>query len=166
MLAENTTQSCLYNCPHNSTYYSFADPYKSNRCVAKCPDGYYGDTSSGRGLCASVCPGLNYFRDNTTQLCVYVCPAANSSLGTSDTFGDNTKDMCVNTCPINYFAQVEVNRTCVQVCMATTWGNQITRRCITNPVTSCPGGTWADNFTNLCTGLCSSNSSNSQIFYG
>lgn len=166
MLAENTTQSCVYNCPYNSTYFSYADPFKSNRCVAKCPDIYYGEISSGRGLCASVCPGLNYFRDNSTQLCVYVCPAGNSSLGTVDTFGDNTTDVCVARCPPGYFAQVEINRTCVQVCMAGTWGNPQTRMCISNPVTSCPSGMWADNFTNLCTSFCSSNSSNSQLFYG
>ena len=42
----------------------------------------------------------------------------------------------------------------------------MTRMCINKPVTDCPAGTWADNFTNLCTATCSSNSSNSQIFYG
>ena len=36
--------------------------------------------------------------------------------------------------------------------------------CITNPVSSCPAGTWADNFTNLCVSTCNSNSSN--VFYG
>jgi proprotein convertase subtilisin/kexin type 5 len=49
--------------------------------------------------------------------------------------------------------------------MATTWGNAITRMCI-NSTASCQAGTWGDNFTNLCTNLCSSNSSNSQLFYG
>jgi len=166
MFAENTTQSCVYYCPHTSTTYAFADAYKTRRCLATCLDYYFGDVSSGHGLCASVCPGTNYFRDNRTQNCVYVCPSANSSLGLPDTYGDSTTDACVPTCPSGWFAQNEINRTCVQVCQAGTWGNTVTRTCITNPVTSCPTGTWADNFTNLCVSVCNANSSNGQYFYG
>lgn len=49
--------------------------------------------------------------------------------------------------------------------MDDTWGNTITRMCIHNPVTECPQGTWADNFTNLCTSSCSSNTT-TQLYYG
>lgn len=38
--------------------------------------------------------------------------------------------------------------------------------CIKDPVSDCPWGTWADNFTNLCTNQCSKNNSNSQTYYG
>ncbi len=123
MFAENITQSCVYYCPYNSTFLSYSDSYKTNRCVAKCPDLYFGDNSTGYGQCVSVCPGLNFFRDNTTQICVFTCPKGNSSLGTVDTYGDNTTDVCVSKCPFTYFAQAEVNRTCVKRCMDGTWGN-------------------------------------------
>ena len=72
----------------------------------KCPDLYYGDNSRGYGLCTSLCQGSNFFRDNVTQLCVYLCPTANTTLGTLDTYGDDTTDMCVIKCPNNYFAQI------------------------------------------------------------
>ena len=167
MKADNISKTCVSFCPYNATSIAYADPFKSNYCVAKCPDLYYGDSSNGYGLCASVCPSTNYFRDNSTQLCVYTCPAANTSLGTVDTFGDVTSDICVTKCPQNYFAQIEINRTCVLVCQSGTWGNPVTRMCITNPVTDCPSNTWADNFTNLCVSMCNTNSSNSnQYFYG
>lgn len=172
MFAENTTQSCVYYCPYNATgqvnttYLSYSDSFKTNRCVKKCPDLYYGDNSTGYGQCLSTCPGLNFFRDNVTQICVFICPKANTTLGLLDTYGDNTTDMCVIKCPFGYFAQVQINRTCVKVCMVGTWGNEVTRMCINKPIIDCPSGTWADNFTNLCTSVCSSNSSNSQMFYG
>lgn len=38
--------------------------------------------------------------------------------------------------------------------------------CVNRTDTDCPSGTWGDNFTNLCTGFCTSNPSNSQIYYG
>lgn len=164
MIAENTTQSCVYYCPCNTSYFSYADSYNSNRCVARCPDSFYGDSSSGYGICVSNCPGINYFRDSLTRLCVTVCPAANLTLGTLDTFGDNTTNSCVTSCPVNYFAQIEKDRSCVLSCQAGTWGNLITRICVSDP-TNCPSGTWADNFTNLCTNYCSS-IFNGQFYYG
>lgn len=165
MFAENISQSCVYYCPYNSTYASFADSSKSNYCVAKCPDKYYGDYSSGIALCSSTCYDPTYFRDNFTQQCTQNCSSANATTGFLDTYGDNTTGLCVTKCPPGYFAQPELSRICVMVCMAGTWGNVITRMCINNPI-NCPAGTWGDNFTNLCTTTCSSNASNSQIFYG
>ena len=88
MYSENLTQSCVYYCPYNSTYLSYSDSFKTNRCVAKCPDLYFGDNSTGYGQCLSVCTGLNFFRDNTTQICVFTCPKANATLGSvSNTAG-------------------------------------------------------------------------------
>jgi hypothetical protein len=95
MFAENVSQSCVYYCPWSGSVYTFADAAKSRRCVAKCPDWYFGDISSGYGVCASACPGANYFRDDRTQNCVYVCPAANSSAGLLHTYGDVNTDSCV-----------------------------------------------------------------------
>jgi hypothetical protein len=168
MFADNLTQSCVYYCPHNISYYAYADEFKTKRCLNRCFDVYYGEISSGHGICNFSCPGNNYYRDNRTQTCVYVCPAANTTLGYLDTYGDSTTDQCVTQCPSGWFAQTEnsQNRTCVQVCMEGTWGNQITGICIANPVTDCPQGTWADSFTHLCVSSCTFNSSNGQLFFG
>lgn len=66
------------------------------------------------------------------------------------TFGDKDGDACVYRCPDTTFAQNDTNRRCVPRCNTTTWGNKITRICISNPVTQCPANTWADNFTQKC----------------
>jgi hypothetical protein len=64
--------------------------------------------------------------------------------------------MCVKTCPDGYFAQQDVDRRCVPVCAANSWGNKVTKVCIKNPVTECPPNTWADDQTHLCEEVCSS----------
>ena len=97
-------------------------------CVANCPTGYYGDTVSGKRVCVTSCAGIDRYRDNSTKTCVSICPIDNS------TFGDENADICVHTCPVNYFAQVDTNRRCVSTCKANTWGNKITRICITDPL--------------------------------
>lgn len=52
-------------------------------------------------------------------------------------------------------------------CQAMTWGNSVTRMCITDPVNDCPSETWADNYTHLCTSFCTDDASNSsQKLYG
>lgn len=105
MYADNVSQSCVYYCPHDAGIYSFGDGAKSRRCVSVCPEGYFGDISLGYGVCVSVCPGSNYFRDNRSQSCVYLCPPANTSANLPDTYGDVNSDSCVSTCPQGWFAQ-------------------------------------------------------------
>jgi hypothetical protein len=166
MFAENTSQSCVYFCPHDATTYTYADAFQTRRCLATCFDEYYGDISSGYGLCSASCPGSSYFRNNRTRLCTYLCPAKDTASGLPDTYGDSTTDLCVAQCPPGWFAQSQLSRTCVLVCMAGTWGNQVSRICISNPITDCPSGTWADNFTNLCESLCTPNPGISQTYYG
>ena len=124
--------------------------------MSDCPNGYYKDDSTTHNLCSSSCPGTYRYRDNSTGSCVDICPIANL------TFGDENADRCVYTCPDNYFAQVDTNRRCVLECKAGTWGNKITRVCITDPLNECPPDTWADDFTHLCMEECSS----SQGYYG
>lgn len=92
MYADNQTRTCVFYCPHNTTYYSYADQFKTKRCLDKCFDVYYGEISSGHGICNSSCPGNNYYRDNRTQTCTYLCPPANTTQGYLDTYGDSTTD--------------------------------------------------------------------------
>lgn len=109
-----------------------------------CPNGYYADDSTGQNLCSSTCPGLYRFRDNSTKSCVPICPASNQ------TFGDSTGDQCVYICPDGTFAQLDVDRRCVPGCAPDTWGNKISKICITQPLISCPNNTWGDNSTWKC----------------
>jgi hypothetical protein len=104
MFADNVTRTCVYNCPYTASAISYADSYKSKRCVAVCPDKYFGDFSTGTGICVSYCAGAGRFRDNLTQTCVSSCPAATGTY--PSTYGDNSTNMCVKTCPAGTFAQV------------------------------------------------------------
>ena len=88
--------------------------------------------------------------------CVDICPESN------ETFGDTPGDQCVYTCPSGYFAQTDTNRRCVATCKSGTWGNEVTRVCITDPLNECPSETWADDHLHLCTGLCTA----SEGYYG
>lgn len=155
--ADNQTRKCVTYCPTDpvTSKLTYADVYVSKYCVKTCPDLYYADDSSGNGFCVSSCTGLYRFRDNSTKSCVSICPSTNK------TFGDTVGDMCVFVCPSGYFAQQDVNRRCVDTCASSSWGNSVNRLCVTDPLL-CPDGTWADDFTHLCTSLCSS----SQNYYG
>jgi hypothetical protein len=142
----NTARLCVTTCPTTTPYYF---SYSVDRtCVTTCPGLYYGDQSSGIGICKSLCPGTNRFADNYTKMCVTVCPS------TQLTFGDTTTKTCVLICPVGYYAQSDSNRLCVITCASGTWGNPVTRVCITDPKNQCPSGTWGDNNTHLCTSLC------------
>jgi hypothetical protein len=73
---------------------------------------------------------LAQWADNSTNLCVDVCPAS------AGTFADPTTKFCVPLCPNNpnkYFSDYST-RTCVQKCpsgvlLAGTFGNNETRAC-------------------------------------
>jgi hypothetical protein len=155
--ADNQTRKCVTFCPSVpvTLKLTYADVAVSKYCVTECPDLYYADDSTGNGFCVSNCAGDNRYRDNSTKSCVSICPSSNK------TFGDKAGDMCVPLCPAGFFAQQDANRRCVDRCAGTSWGNSVTRVCVTDPKL-CPDGTWADDFTNLCTSLCSS----SQNYYG
>ena len=130
---------------------TYADVYVTKRCVVSCPDIYYADSSIVEGgQCVINCAQQFRFRENSTKSCVDICPLSEA------TFGDSTGDMCVKTCPDGTFAQQDANRRCVSRCTANTWGNKITKICITNPVTECPPNTWADDNTNICEEVCAS----------
>ena len=142
--AENNSRVCVLYCPKTPSM-TYADVYVTKRCVVTCPDIYYADSSILEGgQCVINCAGTFRFRENSTKSCVDTCPLAEV------TFGDTVGDMCVKTCPDGTFAQQDANRRCVSRCAANTWGNKITKICITNPVTECPPNTWADDSTNNC----------------
>jgi hypothetical protein len=85
-----------------------------------CPTPNYGDTSTGYGICVTICPSLpSLYAYIPTRLCVSLCPSTG-----------------------NYFAY-DGNRTCVTSCPAGTFAYTPTRKCLS----SCPVGYYSDNFT-------------------
>jgi len=102
----------------------------------KCKDKTYG----WNNVCLTdpkSCP-TGYFGDDSTNLCVNLCPPSQG------TFGDPESKLCVRKCPLNpnyptsgpqnYFADIS-NRLCVLTCNASystgLFGNNNTRTCET-----------------------------------
>ena len=115
-------------------YYAQAD--SERLCVLRCKANTYG----WNNVCLTdpkTCPST-YFGDDSTNLCVSICPISQG------TFGDIESRLCVRTCPVNpshptsgpatYFADVS-NRLCVLTCNAThstgLFGSNNSRTCAT-----------------------------------
>lgn len=86
----------MAKCSVDPIYYGNPDNLK---CVPECPEvnNSYGNPLSQECVNyqsngTSGCP-IAYFSDNTTRLCVQVCPMSN------DTYGDNSTWKCVAVCP-------------------------------------------------------------------
>ena len=78
--ADNSTLYCVQKCPNisgNATWGYFP----TQTCVALCHDNTWGDNSTGRPICVSLCAeypvplwSYNGPGDNSIMLCVAVCP--------------------------------------------------------------------------------------------
>jgi hypothetical protein len=111
---DNSTWSCVLTCP-NGTYAQLS-PYRY--CVTNCALGTWG--SDITRYCVSsplLCPvvnGSNYYADNTTTMCVKVCPAS------AGLWGENTTRVCLTTCllPSGLQSGYEWNttRVCIDIC--------------------------------------------------
>lgn len=107
--ADPTTQTCVYKCPIVNTTVYYADP-NSRMCATTCSNSTYINLIKNieNQTCVSVCmPGLfmdpfsssclasctnNYYADNSTRLCVSVCPV------NPDLYGENNTYTCVQSC--------------------------------------------------------------------
>lgn len=86
----------MNQCPPNI---SFGNPL-TQECVdyqangtSGCPVAYFADNSSR--LCVQVCPmAMDTYGDNSTWKCVVQCPG-----GSINTFSDNSTMRCVRVCP-------------------------------------------------------------------
>jgi len=145
-VADNTTFTCVVDCPAN--YYADKITTTSPICRSVCltvavNSSTFADNSTGTGLCVWTC-SVNppRFGDTTggLNICVAVC-----SIGL---LGDQTGNrLCVAGCPSGYFAQNDSTRQCVTRCKPGTYGYN--RICYTNPL-SCPSNSFADDQNNLC----------------
>ncbi len=123
-------------CPYNSSYYLYG---YLGVCIARCPDGYWGDPTSKK--CLANCSSSSYpFKDNSTGLniCVAVCPAPNY-------FGETTNYYCVKICPDGYYG--EITSYCVSKCASPNWGLiDENRKC----VSFCPDSFWGEPTARIC----------------
>lgn len=149
---DNLTNLCTTNCP--SLY--FGDPTGNRLCVKKCADTYFA-YQDGNGLrtCETACP--SGYADNLTRVCVLTYVGCGNGTYGDDSdhkcelpgsnclnFADPTTQSCVATCPndtntYRYFGDSSTSM-CVLICP--------------NYTTTFPLGTFGDNHTHLCEGLC------------
>lgn len=75
-------------------------------CVSKCPEGMFGDPSSGK--CVKVCPRMYSTMDRTNHLCVTECPIESFQLNAG------THLECLLACPKNFYPAIDElnNRIC------------------------------------------------------
>lgn len=88
------------------------------------------------------------FADNSTDLCVPLCPE------NQNYFGDPSTRLCVDRCP-NLLANVTNGTAAINLIAGRLFADYKTRLCVyTCPADFGPAGTWGDNFTNTCVQRC------------
>mgnify|MGYP000933637602 FL=1 len=147
--ASSITRTCVAvnSCPT----FTFADNFTMT-CVLVCNTGY---ADSLLKVCVIDCTG-GTFADPSTLTCVADCPAQ------PELWADSLVMRCVQTCTSNSYFRYNKLRICSNGCPNDTsvtptaiyYADTSTHNC----VLQCPIGlsTYADNVTNLCTGLSTS----------
>jgi hypothetical protein len=143
--ASSISRTCTNSCPA----FTFADNTTMS-CVLICNTGF---ADSALWACVSSCTAGTY-ADPSTLTCVSSCPAQ------PDLWADPLLMQCVQTCSSNSYFRYEKLRICSNGCPNDTtatptmiyYADPSTYNC----VLQCPIAlnTYADNVTNLCTGLC------------
>lgn len=92
-----------------------------------------------------------YFADNSTRMCVLVCPDF------PDFYGDNATQSCVYNCPNITVRDPQGNRRCVNITTCSVsplflYGDAVKNLCVT--ALNCSDGYYADNITHQCIDDC------------
>lgn len=160
-----TSRICVTVCENGTwgNYYNSTGPH-CETVGTDCKLGQFGDNSTH--LCVDVCPeSMNYFGDPSTRLCTDRCPFLNSSvfnataninLTAGRLFADYKTRICIFTCPADFGLQG-------------TFGDNSTNTCVERcPLGSygdastvnrfcvavCTNGGFADSSTMLCVDIC------------
>lgn len=164
------TQACVTFCPIDGSHIYYADPItrlcsltcsnvSSNSsksliknqldqtCVADCMPGLYMDPLDPFfGSCQPSC-SRPYYADNSTRMCVHVCPVS------PYLFGENATYTCVKDCLVNSEFKFIEGRVCVTDCPTGTFRDNNTRVC----EYTCTGFTYADATSQYCVSNCTPN---------
>lgn len=117
LVADPINNRCNPRCTLDPMY--FAMP-KTKLCGPNCFEGRFADNTTG--LCVTICPAP-YFGVNSTVYftCVQYCP--------SDEYKLTPGRMCVANCPTGYFAD-NLTMSCVQVCPDDSYGRLSDNTCV------------------------------------
>ncbi len=96
--ADDQVGLCVNACSYNQWKYG-------KRCLAYCPDGYYGNFASGFCVQPLGCP-TDHYAQNYTKTCVAQC---------NGTFAYVSLKVCVSICPTGLYAD-SVTRLCSVNC--------------------------------------------------
>lgn len=180
-------RSCVPVCPliNGTTWFS---QLTERICVVVCEDGtwgnYYNNTpgphcetvgtdckpdqfgDNSTHLCVDLCPeSMNYFGDPSTRLCTTLCPlldaslfnaTANINLAAGRLFADSKTRLCVYTCPLDYGLQGTFGDNSTNTCVERCPDGSFGDANTVNRfcVAQCTGGAYADPYTMLCVDVC------------
>lgn len=148
--ADNVSQICVWNSTGCAPF-TFA--HESNhKCVKPAECIGYGDPISR--YCIDPCfqnSSVIYFADNSTRMCVLVCPEL------PDYYGDNNTKQCVSTCPGADVRDPQGMRRCVNITNCSIaplflYGDHSKDLCVT--ALNCSDGFYGDNITQKCVSIC------------
>ena len=168
LFGENMTNKCVSECPDNT----YGDQTGNRSCVDLCPNigGVTWFAQITEQLCVLVCEEgtwgnyhntpipkcatvptdciVGEFADNSTNLCVPLCPESENY------FGDPSTRLCVDRCPDLPLAVVNATAT-INLVAGTLYADYSTRLCVYRcPDDFGPRGTFGDNDTNSCVHRC------------
>jgi hypothetical protein len=143
-----TERICVVVCEDATwgNYWNSSGPH-CETVGTDCKPGQFGDNSTH--LCVDLCPeSMNYFGDPSTRLCTDRCPYLNTSVVNATAsinlvagrlFADYKTRLCVYTCPSDYGLQG-------------TFGDNSTNTCVER----CPSGSFGDANTvnRFCVAVC------------
>jgi hypothetical protein len=160
-----TERICVVVCEDGTwgNYYNSSGPH-CETVGTDCKPGQFGDNSTH--LCVDLCPeSMNYFGDPSTRLCTTKCPFLNSSLFNSTAninltagrlFADYKTRICVYTCPLDFGLQGTFGDNSTNTCVERCPNNTYGDAKTANRfcVAMCTGGAFADPYTMLCVDVC------------
>lgn len=138
--ADPTTRLCSQTCT-NTTSIPLVKNDVNLTCVSSCQPGFFMDPNLG--ACKNSC-SQNLYADNSTRLCVSVCPIS------PYLFGENGTYTCVENCLVSSQFKYIAGRMCVVNCPSGTFRDNNTRVC----EYTCTNYTYADSNTSYCVSNC------------
>jgi hypothetical protein len=160
-----TERICVLVCEEGTwgNYYNSTGPH-CETVGTDCKPGQFGDNSTN--LCVDLCPeSMNYFGDPRSRLCTTYCSDLNISLVNTTAqinlpagklFADYKTRLCVYTCPADYGLQGTFGDNSTNTCVERCPAGSYGDANTVNRfcVAECTGGAFADPLTMLCVQIC------------
>lgn len=160
-----TERICVVVCEDGTwgNYFNSTGPH-CETVGTDCKPGQFGDNSTH--LCVDLCPeSMNYFGDPSTRLCTDRCPYLNVSIFNATAsinltagrlFADYKTRLCVYTCPDDFGLQGTFGDNSTNTCVERCPNGSYGDASTINRfcVSQCTNGGFADSLSMLCVDIC------------